>query len=231
MAIILSIETSSKSCSAAIHHDGVLLALNELLNDKSSSAMLTTAIADSTKLAGLTMQQLDAIAVAKGPGSFTGLRIAVSTAKGLCFALEKPLLSVNTLEAMAWQLKPFYQESVLLCPMLDARRMEVYCAVFESKTMTFTEPTQAKIMDETSFEALLTSNKMIFFGDGAAKCEPFFKENKNAFFIENIYPSAKTIGILAEKAFNQNLFEDVANFEPFYLKEFVGTVKKKAAVE
>jgi tRNA threonylcarbamoyladenosine biosynthesis protein TsaB len=226
MAIILSIETSSKSCSAAIHQNGVLLALCELINDKSSSAMLTTAIADCAKLAGLTLSELDAIAVAKGPGSFTGLRIAVSTAKGLCFSLDKPLLSVNTLEAIAWQLQPFYGENTLLCPMLDARRMEVYCAVFDAQTMQFIEETQAKIISETSFEEHLASKKMVFFGDGAAKCMPFFIANKNAFLVENIYPSAKTIGILAERAFNQNLFEDVSSFEPFYLKEFVGTVKK-----
>ncbi len=250
MPIILSIETSTKACSAAIHQDGKLLSVSELYHEKSSSGMLTTLIDHVVRIANLTFQDLDAIAVAKGPGSYTGLRIGVSTAKGLCFTLEKPLIAVNTLEAMAqsiYELRAVrrsdtnyeliqriqspltnLQSPILLCPMLDARRMEVYCAVFEANTLNILEPTQAKIIDETSFSDLLSSNKILFFGDGAEKCRSILGENPNAIFLnEIVYPSARSVGILATKAFENAQFENVADFEPYYLKEFVGTMTKK----
>jgi tRNA threonylcarbamoyladenosine biosynthesis protein TsaB len=234
MPIILSIETSTKACSAAIHQDGKLLSVSELYNEKSSSGMLTTLIAHVVKTANLTFQDLDVIAVAKGPGSYTGLRIGVSTAKGLCFTLEKPLISVNTLEAMAHQLSigrrtvVNYQLSTILCPMLDARRMEVYCAVYDANTLNIVEPTQAKIIDETSFVDLLQDHKVIFFGDGAEKCRAILGENSNAIFLNDVvFPSAKSIGALATRAFENNQFESVADFEPYYLKEFMTTTPKK----
>jgi tRNA threonylcarbamoyladenosine biosynthesis protein TsaB len=253
MPVILSIETSTKACSAAIHQDGKLLSISELYHEKSSSGMLTTLIAHVVKTASLTLQDLDAIAVAKGPGSYTGLRIGVSTAKGLCFTLEKPLIAVNTLEAMAYsnyELRITNYESKLaienvsivnriatanrseivnlLCPMLDARRMEVYCAVYQSDTMEMVESTQAKIIDETSFADLLQNHKVIFFGDGAEKCQTILGENANAMFLnELIFPSAKSVGVLATRAFENNQFENIADFEPYYLKEFVGTTPKK----
>ena len=248
MPIILSIETSTKACSAAIHQDGKLLSLSELNNEKSSSGMLTTLIEHVVKTAGLTLQYIDAIAVAKGPGSYTGLRIGVSTAKGLCFTLEKPLIAINTLEAMAYQLSigrhpagrhpagrhsaVNYQLgvsplSLLLCPMLDARRMEVYCAVYKADPLELLEPTQAKIIDETSFSNLFESHKIIFFGDGAEKCRASLGNDSNAVFVnEVVFPSAKSIGALATRSFEQLQFENVADFEPFYLKEFVGTTPK-----
>ncbi|CAH0994456.1 tRNA threonylcarbamoyladenosine biosynthesis protein TsaB [Emticicia aquatica] len=227
MPIILSIETSTKGCSAAIHQDGKLLSISELSHEKSSSGMLTTLINHVVKVASLTFQNLDAIAVAKGPGSYTGLRIGVSTAKGLCFTLEKPLIAVNTLESMALGLSHF-DSSYLLCPMLDARRMEVYCAVYQSVTLNEVEPTQAKIIDETSFSDLLQNNKIIFFGDGAEKCKATLGVNPNVIFLNgNQYPSAKYVGILATKAFGMNQFENVADFEPYYLKEFMTTTPKK----
>lgn len=234
MPIILSIETSTKACSAAIHDDGKLLSVSELYHEKSSSGMLTTLIEHVVKTASLTLQDLDAIAVAKGPGSYTGLRIGVSTAKGLCFTLEKPLIAINTLEAMAYQLSigqvsaVNHPLSIYLCPMLDARRMEVYCAVYQTDTMECLEPTQAKIIDETSFTDLLQNHKIIFFGDGAEKCKATLGENPNVIFLnETIFPSAKSVGFLANKAFKHNQFENVADFEPYYLKEFVGTTPKK----
>jgi tRNA threonylcarbamoyladenosine biosynthesis protein TsaB len=248
MPIILSIETSTKACSAAVHQDGKLLSVSELYHEKSSSGMLTTLIEHVVKTAGLTFQELDAIAVAKGPGSYTGLRIGVSTAKGLCFTIEKPLIAVNTLEAMAHAIydlrtvrraitnyelnssETYGQKnhSPLLAPMLDARRMEVYCAVYQADTMELIEPTQAKIIDETSFADLLQDHKVIFFGDGAEKCRAILGENSNAiFWDETIFPSAKSVGILATHAFENNQFENVADFEPYYLKEFVGTTPKK----
>ena len=252
MPIILSIETSTKACSAAIHQDGKLLSLSELNNEKSSSGMLTTLIEHVVKTAGLTLQYIDAIAVAKGPGSYTGLRIGVSTAKGLCFTLEKPLIAINTLEAMAYQLSigrhpagrhsagrhsaVNYQSgvsplSLLLCPMLDARRMEVYCAVYKADPLELLEPTQAKIIDETSFSNLFESHKIIFFGDGAEKCRASLGNDSNAVFVnEVVFPSAKSIGALATRSFEQLQFENVADFEPFYLKEFVGTTPKKIII-
>ncbi len=272
MPIILSIETSTKACSAAIHQDGKLLSVSELNNEKSSSGMLTTLIEHVVKTAGLTLQYIDAIAVAKGPGSYTGLRIGVSTAKGLCFTLEKPLIAINTLEAMAYQLSigrhpagrhsagrhsagrhpagrhpagrhpagrhsaVNYQLgvsplSLLLCPMLDARRMEVYCAVYKADPLELLEPTQAKIIDETSFSNLFESHKIIFFGDGAEKCRASLGNDSNAVFVnEVVFPSAKSIGALATRSFEQLQFENVADFEPFYLKEFVGTTPKKIII-
>jgi len=232
MPIILSIETSTKACSAAIHQDGKLLSVSELYNEKSSSGMLTTLIEHVVKTASLKLNEIDAIAVAKGPGSYTGLRIGVSTAKGLCFTLEKPLIAINTLEAMAYQLSIInYQSSILICPMLDARRMEVYCAVYEANTLELIEPTQAKIIDETSFVDLLENHQIIFFGDGAEKCRATLGGSSNAVFLtQTIFPSAKSIGALATRAFEQQQFENVADFEPFYLKEFVGTTPKKISI-
>lgn len=196
--------------------------------------MLTSLIEHVVKISNLTYQDLSAIAVAKGPGSYTGLRIGVSTAKGLCYTLEKPLIAINTLEAMAHQIQqtdfPTFRLSdhlTLLCPMIDARRMEVYCAVYEGITKQEIELTQAKIIDETSFADLLGNHKIVFFGDGAEKCQKVFDGNQNAIFLEqNIYPSAKTLGILAFEKFKNQHFEDVVEFEPYYLKEFMATTPK-----
>lgn len=233
MSIILSIETSTKGCSTAIHQGAQLLALSELFHEKSSSGMLTTLIQHVVKVSGLDFEAIDAIAVAKGPGSYTGLRIGVSTAKGLCFTLDKPLLAVNTLQAMAWQVHSIAQsinanDIPLLCPMLDARRMEVYCALYRADNLEQVAATEAKIIDEQSFAEILETQKIIFFGDGAAKCEAVLGKNPNAIFLkETINPSAKSIGVLANEAYKNSAFEDVAEFEPYYLKEFMATTPKK----
>lgn len=226
MSLILSIDTSTKVCSVALHSDGKLLAISELYTEKSHSGMLTTLCESVVKYAGFSLKSLDAIAVAKGPGSYTGLRIGVSTAKGFCFALDKPLIAVNTLEAMAYQLKDFYDETHLLCPMIDARRMEVYCQVIDNQ-MNVISKTEAKIINELSFSEILNEKKVIFFGDGAAKCQAEIT-HKNAIFLHTeIHPSAKTVGLLATNSFEKSLFENVVTFEPFYLKDFVGTQPKK----
>jgi tRNA threonylcarbamoyladenosine biosynthesis protein TsaB len=217
--LILSIDTSTRACSVALHQDSVLLTSSELFAEKSHSGMLTTLIDNTLKVASVSYQDLDAIAVAKGPGSYTGLRIGVSTAKGLCFALDKPLLGINTLEAMAWQVNDFVVESHLLCPMIDARRMEVYCSILDKKGQII-EPTQAKIIDEFSFLETLEKQSVVFFGDGAAKCQKAIT-HPNAIFLQNvIQPSAKTVGLLASTALNLGQTESVADFEPFYLKDF-----------
>ncbi len=227
--LLLSIDTSTRGCSVALHGDAGLLANYELQTDRSSSAMLTTLMSSSVKHAGYTLQDLDAIAVAKGPGSYTGLRVGVSTAKGLCYALDKPLIAINTLEAMSLQVSYFFSKDFLFCPMIDARRMEVYASVFDAEN-NIVEPTKAVILDEYSFQALLQKHKVVFFGDGAAKCKPLFEQNQNAFFIsEEIRPSAKTVGKLAVTAFEKSDFEDVAGFEPFYLKDFMTPPSRKVS--
>lgn len=212
----------------AVHNDTGLLAAYDLFTDKSSSAMLTTLMRDSVTHTGFKLSDIDAIVVAKGPGSYTGLRVGVSTAKGLCYALDKPLIAINTLQAMALQLAPFFPGH-LLCPMIDARRMEVYAAVFDANN-AMVRDTQAVVMDETSFQDLLADHKVVFFGDGAAKCKPLLEKHPYAVFpAEEIKPSARTIGQLGAIAFKNGQFEDVASFEPYYLKDFMAPAPRKAS--
>jgi tRNA threonylcarbamoyladenosine biosynthesis protein TsaB len=172
------------------------------------------------------MNDIDAVAISKGPGSFTGLRIGTSTAKGICYALDAELIAINSLEAMANGMAKYQFEDALLCPMIDARRMEVYCLITKNN-LSIVEKTQAKIIDESSFSNLLSDNRIIFFGNGAIKCKPVLDHSENAIFIDDIVPSAEHIGILAWKAYQQKLFENLAYFEPFYLKDFIA--KKPSA--
>lgn len=219
MSLILAIDASTKGCSVAIFDQGELVTSAELFSDRSSSGMLTTLVSQAAGFANITLHDLDAIAVAKGPGSYTGLRIAVSTAKGLCFGLDKPLLSYNTLEAMTHQV---IGVNDLLCPMLDARRMEVYCALYEGNAKQEVSETQALIVDELAFSETLKGRKILFFGEGALKCKPLLEGNPNAIFTEEvIHPSARFAGKIIHKRFVAGDFEDLAAFEPFYLKEFM----------
>lgn len=228
--LLLSIDTSTRGCSVAVHKDSVLLSSYDLFTDRSSSAMLTTLIKNAVEQAGYNLNDLDAIAVGKGPGSYTGLRVGVSTAKGLCFALDKPLIAINTLEAMSLQVIPFFAKDMLFCAMIDARRMEVYASVFDAENNIILQ-TKAIIMDENSFVDLLQDRKIVFFGDGADKCKKLLSENPNAIFInQEIRPSAQTVGQLAIQAFTNNNFEDLASFEPYYLKDFMSPPSRKAAV-
>jgi tRNA threonylcarbamoyladenosine biosynthesis protein TsaB len=222
--IILCLETSTKACSVALGQNGKFLALKESLDEQYSHAEnLTLYIEEVCRLANIHLQDVDAIAVSKGPGSFTGLRIGVSTAKGLCYALDKPLIAINSLEAMAiGQIQnPKFKIQNLFCPMIDARRMEVYCAIYDEQGHEI-KKTSAEIVDENSFSDLLQKNKIYFFGDGAEKCKSKIS-HPNAIFIDNINPSTKFMIPIAEKYFLENKFEDVAYFEPFYLKDFVDT--------
>lgn len=238
--LLLSLDTSTTVCSVALHNDGSLLGCYELFTERTSSSMLTTLMGNVVQQAGFQLSDLDAVAVAKGPGSYTGLRIGVSTAKGLCFALDKPLLSVNTLQAMAEQVRLLAPlaargstptpRSPLFCPMIDARRMEVYCTFYD-QTGAEVKPTAAEIIDENSFEKWLAEHQIVFFGDGAAKCRAILGHHPNALFLDElIRPSARTIGQLATDRFKAGQFEDVATFEPFYLKEFMTTKPRKAVV-
>ena len=232
MPLILCLETATKSCSVSLGQKGKVLALKESLDEKySHSENLTLFIEDVCKEAKVRLQDVDAIAVSKGPGSYTGLRIGVSTAKGLCYALDKPLIAINTLEAMAVQMhKPLRKESFgqatshksLFMPMIDARRMEVYCTLYDEE-MKEIKKTSAEIIDENSFADLLQNNKIYFFGDGAAKCREKIS-HPNAIFVDGIHPSARFMISLAENFFAEGKFEDVAYFEPFYLKDFVSTM-------
>jgi tRNA threonylcarbamoyladenosine biosynthesis protein TsaB len=225
MALILSLETSTTVCSVALHNNGKLVASAEMHKEQSHASKLAVLIDQVVKLADIPMSAIQAIAVAEGPGSYTGLRIGVSTAKGLCFALGIPLLSVSTLSLLAKQIQlKAILDNAWLCPMIDARRMEVYCQIFDSE-INVLRPIEAKVIDEESFRESLSDHKIIFFGDGAAKCKSVITHS-NAFFISDIVPSAKELGFLASEKFSRNEFENLVTFEPFYLKEFL--IKKPA---
>lgn len=190
--------------------------------------MLTTLMDNVLRDSGFSWGDLEAVAVAKGPGSYTGLRVGVSTAKGICYAIDKPLIAVSTLEAMFLQVKGFFSAGTLFCPMIDARRMEVYAAVFD-KEGGLVQPTQAIILQDDSFDPLFQSAPVVFFGDGANKCKSLFSEKENAVFIdEDIRPSARTVGLLAATAFEKGAFEDLSSFEPYYLKDFMTPPTRKA---
>lgn len=218
MSTILSIDSATSSGSVALHEDGKMIGIQQYNIDKSHSSLLHVIIEQLIQNCGITMSDLDAIAVSAGPGSYTGLRIGVSTAKGLCFALEKPLIAINTLEAMAFQVAKIIPQQMIFCPMIDARRLEVYCMILDQR-MSILKETEAVIVTENSFDKFFLENKILFFGDGSDKCKSIVK-NENALFLENIVPSAKEIGSLAYKKYILEDFENLAYYEPFYLKEF-----------
>ena len=228
MALILSIETATPVCSVALAKDNKVLALKESTKKNSHSEIVTVFIDELLKENHFTFSDLDAVAVSKGPGSYTGLRIGVSTAKGLCYALDIPLIAVNTSQSLAiGALQDYHLDKglpVLFCPMIDARRMEVYCALFDKNNHEVRE-TKAEIIEPDSFQTYLESNNVIFFGDGADKCKEMI-QHANAIFLENIFPSAKNMAGIVLKKFNNQQFEDVAYFEPFYLKDFVAGISK-----
>ncbi len=226
MAKILQIETATQVCSVALSLNGKTVAVREEAAQNIHAAKLTLFIAEVMEIAGVSYADLDAIAVSKGPGSYTGLRIGVSTAKGLCFALDKPLIAINTLKMMANGFRssqPTYRG--LTCPMIDARRMEVFTAILD-QDLHEVEPTQAKIIDESSFSDILISNQIAFIGDGAEKCKLSII-NANALYYAQNFNSAAHMSNLSYQAFLKEKFEDVAYFEPFYLKDFVFTTPKK----
>ncbi len=232
MATILMIETATSVCSVGLVNDDGDLFLKES-KVKNSHAALVTVFADEVlKEAGITFAGVDAFAVSKGPGSYTGLRIGVSTAKGFAYATGKKLIAVNSLQSLAAGMADAVKsegkdiENMLFCPMIDARRMEVYAAVFDAG-IEEVKPTEAVIVDENSFSDLLKNNTVVFAGDGAAKCKPLLEHNDNAIFlVKEIFPSAKYMAKLALQRYTGNLFEDIAYFEPFYLKDFVAGISR-----
>ena len=224
VAYILNIETSTKNCSASIAKDGALIVLKELNSGSFSHAeKLHVFIEELLLEAGIKITDLSAIAVGKGPGSYTGLRIGVSAAKGLCYALNIPLIAVATLEVLAK--KTSVSEGVIVA-MLDARRMEVFSAVYNDKYEEIRK-TEAQIIDKNSFESYLSKGKVTFIGDGAEKCKAVISHN-NAVFVDNAFPSAQEMGPVSFDKYQKSDTEDVAYFEPFYLKDFMDTSKKKS---
>jgi tRNA threonylcarbamoyladenosine biosynthesis protein TsaB len=219
MALILSLETATSVCSVALSNDGEILASSHLHIGQSASSKLAVMIDELLKRCDKSPKDLSAVAVSAGPGSYTGLRIGVATAKGMCFALNIPLIAVNTLESMVVQIAPHYSDDIIFCPMIDARRMEVYCLLLKSN-LEIIEPTQAKVIDESSFSEVLKKNKIIFFGNGASKCLDAIS-SINAFFLSDIHPSAVEVGLMAYDKFRNQQFENLADFEPFYLKDFL----------
>ncbi|MEM1407677.1 MAG: tRNA (adenosine(37)-N6)-threonylcarbamoyltransferase complex dimerization subunit type 1 TsaB [Bacteroidota bacterium] len=224
MALILSIETSTTVCSVAIHDDGKIKASNTYYIDKSHSTVLIPTIDTLITRSGYDKSDLSAVALSMGPGSYTGLRIGTSTAKGLCFALDVPLIAVGTLDGLARKVALFLDTDVRLCPMLDARRMEVYTCILDND-LNVVKDVHPAIIDDTSFKKELDGGKVAFFGNGANKCREVIT-HRNAIFIEDVEPSAEEIGYLAYTKFQESAFEDLAYFEPFYLKEFRATVPK-----
>jgi tRNA threonylcarbamoyladenosine biosynthesis protein TsaB len=228
MALILNIETATTVCSVALAEDGKLLSLKEENKANTHAEKITIFIGEVLKAAGKRIHDLDAVAVSSGPGSYTGLRIGVSTAKGLCYALDKPLIAVDTLQSLANViLNSLPMSSGLnsfLVPMIDARRMEVYCAVYNMQ-LNEIEKTEPKVIDENSFADLLEKKKIYFFGDGSAKCKQLLSKNSHAVFIDDIFSTASSMVDLAQKKFQSKEFEDVGLFEPFYLKEFIDQKK------
>jgi len=226
MATILQIETATPVCSAAISRDGITIALKEEQASNIHAGSLTMFIQNVMQEAGLQFRDLDAVAVSKGPGSYTGLRIGVSTAKGLCFALDKPLIAVDTLQMMAEGfLAKESGHQGLVCSMIDARRMEVFTAVFDAD-LNEVKPTSAKVINEDSFAAELADGAVTFIGDGAMKCSEILAHPQATFLADN-FNSAANMSKLAYQRFLDHKFEDVAYFEPFYLKDFVFTKPKK----
>ena len=226
--MILSIETSTPACTVALHKEGILLGSYELQVEKSHAEALTQLIEHLLKSSRCTLKDLEAIALSKGPGSYTGLRIGTSTAKGLCYGLQIPLIAVNTLEAMASSVQKYFstEKNIMIAPMIDARRMEVYTAFYDYELNEMKE-THAKIIDEHSFEDQLQHGKVVIFGNGAQKCtEVIF--HSQLLYLEGLVPHAKDIGKIAYNKFLNNEFEDTAYFEPFYLKEFVAGKPKKS---
>ncbi|HET8803191.1 MAG TPA: tRNA (adenosine(37)-N6)-threonylcarbamoyltransferase complex dimerization subunit type 1 TsaB [Aequorivita sp.] len=217
MATILCIETSTTNCSVAIAVDGEIKAIREENNQQYSHAeKLHVFIEEVLKEASLDKKQLNAVAVSKGPGSYTGLRIGVSAAKGLCFALDVPLISTATLEVLIQQVN---QPNAHIIPLLDARRMEVYSAVYSEEKKQVRE-TRAEILNENSFIDFLEKGKTIFIGDGTIKFEAICN-HPNAIFLQDLFPSSADMVGLAEIKYKISDTENVAYFEPFYLKEFI----------
>lgn len=224
IAMILCLETATPVCSVALNDGNKTLAHRECTGQNAHSEKITIFIKEVLDEVGISYDQLDAVAVSMGPGSYTGLRIGVSTAKGICYAADRKLMAVDTLQAMAYGMQRKLQDKLnsddLLIPMIDARRMEVYASVFDAE-MNKLQDTAALVIDEHSFDNLISGHRIWLFGDGAPKLEKVFEGNEKIQIIKDFEPSAAYMAPLVDKTLNQQDFVDVAYFEPFYLKDFV----------
>lgn len=221
MVYILNIETATKNCSVSLSKNGQTIVINELAEENFSHAeKLHLFIKDVLAKAKISLSDLNAIAVSKGPGSYTGLRIGVSAAKGLCYALSVPLIAVDTLAILAKQISV---DSGIIIPMIDARRMEVFTQMFRGDYAPLSVA-EALIVDETAFADI--SENIHLIGDGALKCKTVLTDVKFIFHEQVVYPSANEMSRLSYKKYVENTFEDVAYFEPYYLKDFMLTTKK-----
>lgn len=227
MSCILHIETSTNVCSVAVSEDGQCIFSKEDFNGPNHAVVLGSFVDEALSFADSHAIPVDAVAVSSGPGSYTGLRIGVSMAKGICYGHGIKLLSVPTLKLMCVPilLREMIEDAALLCPMLDARRMEVYAAIFD-RSLREIRPTQANIVDENTYKVLLDRQPIYFFGNGAEKCKEVIR-HPNARFLADIHPLAKWMMPLAERKMMNGEYEDVAYFVPYYLKDFVAKMPKK----
>ncbi|MBR4155879.1 MAG: tRNA (adenosine(37)-N6)-threonylcarbamoyltransferase complex dimerization subunit type 1 TsaB [Bacteroidales bacterium] len=237
MQMILCLETSTAVCSVALVENGNVIALRESLDGQNHAEKITVFIDEVMKEANVSYRDLDAVATSMGPGSYTGLRIGVSTAKGLCYAMEKPLIAIDTLAAMAHGFKDHkttrlqdHKLEAILCPMIDARRMEVYSSFFDNDLNKISD-TKAIIIDENSFMEEKQNHHLYLFGDGADKLASLFENDEQITVVEKFHCSASYMAELADKAFKNNDFVDTAYFEPFYLKNFVPGMPKVKGLE
>ena len=226
MSCILHIETSTNVCSVAVSEDGQCIFSKEDFNGPNHAVVLGSFVDEALSFADSHAIPVDAVAVSSGPGSYTGLRIGVSMAKGICYGHGIKLLSVPTLKLMCVPilLREMIEDAALLCPMLDARRMEVYAAIFD-RSLREIRPTQADIVDENTYKVLLDRQPIYFFGNGAEKCKEVIR-HPNARFLADIHPLAKWMMPLAERKMMNGEYEDVAYFVPYYLKDFVAEMPK-----
>ena len=227
MSCILNIETSTEVCSVAVSQNGLAVFSKEDMKGPSHAVQLGSFVDEALSFVDSQAIPLDAVAISCGPGSYTGLGIGTSMAKGVCFGRDLPLIAVSSLEILCVPvlLQHDLPENALLCPMIDARRMEVYAAIYDRALRTIRD-TKADIVDADTYKTFLDKHPVYFFGNGAAKCKEVLDNHPNAHFIDNIHPVAKWMFPLAEKAVAEQDFKDVAYFEPFYLKEFIATVAK-----
>jgi tRNA threonylcarbamoyladenosine biosynthesis protein TsaB len=234
MALILNIETATPVCSVVLAENQKVLSIRESAEDKSHARNLTVFIKEILTEQHLNIRDLSAVAIGKGPGSFTGLRIGVATAKGLAYGANIPLLAMSTLEIMVnhafftidkEKISVPRTENTVFCPMIDARRMEVYMALFDN-TGNRKQNESAVVVDSQTFSAMLTTYNIVYFGSGAFKCRELL-QHKNAWLLEGIYPSAVAMVQNSFTQFQQKKFEDIAYFEPFYLKDFITTTARK----
>lgn len=232
MALILNIESSTEVCSVSLAKEGAILQTLENLTGQNHAMLVTSYIQEIFLDRGLTMNQLDAVAVSGGPGSYTGLRIGVASAKGICYALGIPLIAITSLAGMTHHVihhlseyKLTESEELLFCPMIDARRMEVYTAIYD-RNLEMVREIKADIIDHLSFSTYLGKGKMAFFGNGADKCRDTIS-HPNAYFFDQVKTSASYMSELSENAYLEKKFVDIAYYEPFYLKDFVATIPTK----